>query len=265
MRYRIVRRSASIATDSLRFFGNDNGTGTTGIDRVLITADGSQPVNVGATDFAYDGWLRTASGNNAGDFLVGANYSWPSGNIFIDRDRFGLVRSYGISLSQGRITFGVRSPSNSIFTIRGTTDVRTGNWLHYRVQRRFSDGQLSIYVNGTQDASGSGPTGDMSCPAGDSPDDALCLGAEKFDADLTGSPSYFGWLGELLVERVYVTSNFTPPTQPRTVNGNTAALYRWATQTGTAAADENGNQSPGTLFQGGANNGPQWSALTPYA
>lgn len=251
---------------SLRFFGNNNGNGTTAIDRVTIVADGAQPVNVGGTDFTYDFWLMTAAGNNAGDFLVGANYSWPSGNIVIDRDRFGLGRAYGISLSQGRVTFGVKNGSDAVRTIRGTTDIRTGTWRYIRVQRRFSDGVMWVFIDGTLEAQATGPTGTLSCPDDDVPNSQLCLGAEKHDADLSGSPSYFGWMSQLRVSNsIRSTGNFTRPSSAHTVDANTVALYNFATGSGNAIVDENGNQSPGVRQVGGANNGPQWSVLNPFS
>jgi hypothetical protein len=262
LRSSVVAQQVSIG--ALRFRGNDDGTGTTAIDRLIIVADGAQPINVGAGDYAVDFWINADAENAAGDFLVGANYSWPSGNVLIDRDRFGLGRAWGVSLSQGRITYGVKNVSNSSRTIRGTTDVR-GNDTHVRIQRRFSDGEMWIFVNGTIEAQATGPTGDISCPDTDSPDNQFCVGAEKFDADLENSPSFYGLAyGDFLVESLIRTSNFTPPSAPRSVNGNTFALYYFDEGSGINVSDENGNQSPGTLSVGGSPASPTWEAASPY-
>jgi hypothetical protein len=263
----LIRRASVVATvGSLRFFGNNNGAGTTAIDRVTIVADGAQPINVGGGDATWDFWLMTASGNSAGDFPVGANYSWTQGNIWYDRDRFGLGRAYGMSLSAGRPTFGVKNGSDSSRTIRCTTDIRDGDWHHIRFCRRFSDGELFGFVDGALEAQATGPTGTISCPDDDAPNSQAVIGAEKHDADLSGSPSFFGWVSQLRVSNsVRSTSGFTRPSSPYTLDANAMALYNFATGSGDDIIDENSNQSPGVRSVGGSNNGPQWSALNPFS
>ena len=82
--------------------------------------------------------------------------------------------------------------------------VLDNQWHHVAVQRRRSDGFLSLYVDGTLQASADGPDGDVSYPDNGVPgnfcggpctnsDPFLVLGAEKHDAG-AAFPSYEGLL-----------------------------------------------------------------------
>lgn len=97
---------------SIQFFG----TGARDSDRIKIPVNSSEPANIGATDFTIEVWLRpelpnsgTTPETNTGPAITpGENIDWILGNIFYDRDRFSNERAHGMSLTDGRVTFGLR-------------------------------------------------------------------------------------------------------------------------------------------------------------
>jgi hypothetical protein len=261
----------------MRFFG----TGSGDIDRVKIAIDPPGPAaDVGAGDFTIELWLRSAS-NSAGAISCGNNINWINGNIVFDRDRFNAGRAFGVSLQDGRVAFGTRTDDDRRLTICGTTDLRDDAWHHVVVQRAFSSGQMTIYVDGQLDGSGSmsggenlsypdnavpgsfcGPGGNQPCT---NSDPFIVLGAEKHDAG-SQYPSFNGWLDELRISTVVRhTSGFTPPQAPFTADAQTAALYHFDEGTGTALQDfANGATSPGVVRFNGTSTRPEWSTDTPF-
>jgi hypothetical protein len=272
---------------SLRYFGN--GVNAPDLDRVKIRVDDpsnthpSPPVNVGATDITIEFWLRaTATENFAPLVQCGANNNWIFGNIVLDRDRFNQDRSYGVALGGGLVVFGVTGAGTGSRTICGTTSVLDGQWHHIAVQRRRSDGQMSIFVDGALQAQAVGPGGDISYPFQAVPgsfcgptrnqpctnsDPFLVIGAEKHDAG-TQYPSFSGWVDELRLSTVLrYGANFTPPTQPFTPDANTAALYHFDEGQNDTIIDSSSVQvsrSTGVRRLGGAPAGPLWSTNTPF-
>ena len=251
---------------SLRFFG----TGSGQVDRVKIPIDSA--VNVGATDFTIEVWLRgTVADNDPAGSCGTGEAAWITGNIFIDRDVFGGGDrgDYGLSLYDGRVAFGA-TRDNSGSTICGTRNVLDGAWHHIAVTRQASNGRLQLYVDGQLDAQAatSGATGDISYRVGrgtqySDSDPYLVLAAEKHDAG-SGFPSFNGYLDELrLSTNVRYNGNFTRPAGPFSPDGSTAALYHFDEGSGTTANDELG-ASDGELRVGGSDNGPQWVTDDPF-
>jgi hypothetical protein len=273
--------SAEATAQSMRFFG----TGSGDIDRVKIPIDDpangnpGPPADVGAGDFTIELWLRSAN-NLAGAINCGNNINWINGNIVFDRDRFNEGRAFGISLADGRVAFGIRTDGNAQRTVCATQDLRDGVWHHVAVQRDFSSGEMTIYVDGQLEQSGNMPVNeDLSYPddgvpgnfcgaGGNQPcknsDPFIVLGAEKHDAG-SQYPSFSGWLDELRISTVVrYASNFTPPQAPFTMNAQTAALYHFDEPGGIDVLDENGNSSPGVMRIGGSSGGPQRALETPF-
>jgi hypothetical protein len=102
---------------SLRFFGHGVGD----IDRVKIViddplqaADPGPPVDVGATDFTIELFVRGSSADNqAASISCGPNYDWIYGNILLDRDRFNQGRAFGLSFGAGLVAFGVNDDTQA--------------------------------------------------------------------------------------------------------------------------------------------------------
>jgi hypothetical protein len=168
--------------------------------------------------------------------------------------------------------------------VKRSTDVLDGVWHHVAVQRRESDGQMQIWVDGVLDAEGpmaGGPSGDMSYPPAAVPtnscspdggsgsascensDPFLVFGAEKHGFS---GINYNGWLDEIrLSNALRYTTAFPRPVEPFTPDADTAALYHLDEGGGATAADAAGS-ADGAIFTGGSSPaGPEWSADTPLA
>lgn len=281
--------AAEAQQQSLRFFGNGAKGPELDIDRVkiriddpFVSNDPGPPVDVGATDFTIEFWLKPTSQNTAtvpcGD---GNNNNWIFGNIVIDRDRWGFGRKYGVSLSDGSIVFAVIDVNQVPRTFCTNKDLRDGQWHHVALQRRISDGFVTIYVDGTRLIAESGPQGDISYPDNAFPDDRcngspclnsdpfIVIGAEKHDVGPQW-PAYFGWFDELRYSNVirYTGTSFTVPTAPFAPDANTVALYHFDGLQGLpeeiVVDSAPGGASPGVLKVGGDPVGPVPSTDTPF-
>lgn len=252
---------------SLRFYG----TGSGGIDRVVVPLAAGTPVNVGAGDFTVEFWIKGALADNPASGCSTANDAWINGHVVVDRDVYGGgdYGDYGISLLGGKVAFGV-SNGGSGATVCGTTNVLDGAWHHVAVTRRASDGRMQVWVDGAlAGANASSPAGgNVSYRVGRSTsypaDPTLVFGAEKHDAG-SAYPSFNGWLDEVRVSTtIRYSAAFTRPSARFAVDAGTAALYHFDAGSGTAAADAVGS-SPGTLMVGGPSSGPAWSVDVPFA
>ena len=212
---------------SLRFVG----TGTGDVDRVKVAIDPQVAADLGG-DFTIEFWLKAEPGANASSTCQAGSDGWTYGNILLDRDVFGDgdFGEYGVSLSGGRIAFGVGRAGRSQ-TICGLIDVADGRWHHLALTRRVADGLMRIYVDGTESAQGVGPIGDISYrdgrPTGVSADPFLYVGGSKDDGG-AGSYAFAGWLDDLrLSTRVRYTVPFDRPAAAFTSDGDTALLFHF--------------------------------------
>lgn len=259
---------------SLRFYGH----GTNDIDRVKIPLNNpARPVDVGL-NFTIEFWLRALAGeNNRGADCQTGGAGWIYGHVILDRDIYGNgdYGDYGISLgNDGRIAFGVARGSVGE-TICSSGSVTDGNWHHIAVTRNATSGEMRIYVDGVQQASGAGPTGDISYRDWrrtnyPNSDPYLVLGAEKHDAG-SSYPSFSGWLDELRVSNtIRYTSDFTSPAFPFVQDTATVALYHFnegplGPCTGAIRDFSRTGTSAGACRYGGVDPaGPQYSAETPF-
>ena len=158
---------ALAAGHSLRF----SGAGAADVDRVKIRIDDpltalpGPPADVGATDFTLELWLMGSAAQNAAPAVTcGANQAWTAGNVVVDRDRFGADRKYGIALAGGKVVFGVSGNGTGNLTLCSISSVLDNAWHHIAVQRRLSDGNLWLFVDGNLEAQAVGPGGDISYP-----------------------------------------------------------------------------------------------------
>lgn len=279
--------AASADATSLRF----HGFGDQSVDRVMIAVDDpldpgdepGPPVDVGASDFTIEFWIRGLLSENPSTAVpCGTGDGWIYGNMVFDRDRAEPGgRDWGVSLSEGRVAFGVTNRAFQSNTLCGFTNVLDGDWHHVAVQRRESDGILWIWVDGSLDGTDWGPVGDVSYPGDEAPggtncgggpclasDPYLVIGAEKHDAG-SGFPSFSGWIDEVRVSNVArYLQPFLRPTTPFTPDASTAALYHFDEGAGDTLADASGapgGPSPGVRHFGGTPvAGPEWSAQTPF-
>lgn len=260
---------------ALRFFGN----GVDDIDRVKIRIDDPElpddpgpPVDIGATDFTIELWLRALPGENMAQGNSCSVNSWIEGNIVVDRDRFGQPRAYGLSISDRRLVFGIDAVGGSV-SICGAAIVDDGIWHHVAIQRSLG-GAMSLYVDGVLDAIGTDPGGDVSYPDDGIPgpfcsgapctnsDPFIVLAAEKHDAG-SDFPSFSGWLDELRFSDIlrYSGNAFPRPTAPFTTDGATVGLYHFDEGLGDVVGDTSGapgGPSAGERRFGGSPTGPLW-------
>jgi murein DD-endopeptidase MepM/ murein hydrolase activator NlpD len=278
---------------SLRFHGN----GTGDIDRLKIAVDDPSnsfvgpPIDVGATDFTLEWWMKALPGENTAPAVIcGSNSDWVHGNTLLDRDRFDQDRDFGVSLADGRIVFGVSGPGNGSLTVCTSSRVDDGRWHHIAIVRNrgtetspaVTDGELWIFIDGHMEAHVLGPTGDISYPDNGVPlnlcgsdgtsacvnDPYLVLGAEKYDLNPVLYPSFRGWIDEVRVSRILrYTSDFPVPTGNFAIDANTTVMLRFDENTGAVAYDTSGGAggpSNGLLSIGGMPSGPEWSYDVPF-
>ena len=225
-------------------------------------------------DFSYEIWIAPSAtaGDNPDSTTAGANNNWINSNIFLDRDLRDSLPAHGIGLSAGLPCFGVSTSGSERTIIASTTDTRDGN-MHFVVfNRTQSSGAMTIDVDGSEEASGTGPTGDVDMPDAHTPlttcgfsgtadcvnsDPCLVLGREKHKLAANG---YVGLVSQFRISNI--TRAATVPTSAMTSDGNTLALYNFGEQTGTTIADSSGNGHTMTIVADA--NGPGWDVSTPY-
>jgi Concanavalin A-like lectin/glucanases superfamily len=249
---------------SLRF----SGSASSDVDRVKIPIDPQVVADVGR-DFTIDFWVKAEPGANATSTCQAGSDGWTYGNVLLDRDVVeadGDYGEYGVSVGGGRIAFGVGRGGRTQ-TLCGLIDVADGRWHHVALTRRASDGQMRIYVDGTESAQGVGPAGDISYrdgrPTASPQDPFLVLGASKRDGG-EGSQGFTGYVDELRIStRIRYQSPFDRPPAAFTADADTALLLHFdegptgpcaSTVTDTsgkgthAQCRHGGNGAPGPLY-----------------
>jgi hypothetical protein len=254
---------------SLRFHGNP----TAEVDRVKVPIDPQVAADLGG-DLTVEFWLKTEPGANPTTSCQAGSDGWTYGNVILDRDVFGTgdYGEYGVSLSGGRIAFGVGRGGRDQ-TICGLIDVADGRWHHVALTRRFADGVMRIYVDGTESAQGVGPAGDISYrdgrPTGVSSDPFLVIGASKAD-DGVGGHGFSGALDELrLSSSIRYSSPFDRPMAPFTADAETALLFHFdegpVGPCLSSVVDTSGRATHGQCRHGGsATPGPLYEADAPF-
>jgi hypothetical protein len=252
---------------ALQFTGNGFN-----VNRVDIPLDSpARPVDVGASDFTLEWWMKIASGAITAVNCQSGMDGWIQGDILFDRDVNGAgdFGDYGIALARSGLAFGVAKGSSGT-GICGSTNLADNQWHHVAVTRRASDGRLQIYIDGQLDASGQGPTGDVSYrnnrqTSKPQSDPFLVIGAEKHNF----LPARFrGIVDEVRISGVLrYTVNFIRPVGPFVADTNTVALYHLDEGQGNVINDASGaagGPSQGTRRSGGSPSGPVWVTDTPF-
>ena len=258
---------------ALTFYGNNNGAGTTNIDRVRIplSADGTiggadTAADVGAGDATWEFWIRPHTSNNASTGIADVRES----NVVVDRDIWAHPRGWVIGLTNtvdGLVVCFGMADTDGLWgdnTIYGSTDVGDDAWHHVAITWDQSASTVALWVDGASEASQAYSVTDLSYPNGEGGDSLndmdpyLVLGAEKHDADPSQYLSYYGQMDELRIsDSLRYASTFTPASR-FDVDADTVALYHFDQGTGTTLVDATGNTN-GELLVGGASNGPAWT------
>ncbi len=258
---------ANSTGQSIRF----HGTGTNYNDRVEIPIQGNK-VNIGATDFTIEFWMKVPTGVT--NTPVGGGNGWIWGNIILDRDIYGTTPDdFGLSLFNGNLRFGT-GPNVDTNTIQTSgVNVADNQWHHVAIVRVAATGQVRIYVDGTQRASGNLQAGDISYksgygggfiqgPCNQNKNPYLVLGAEKHDyfwcaendSVKAKNNAYNGLLDDLRISNIArYNSNFTRPTLPHPIDANTVAMYRFDNDNANDSASNpiNGTVKSGVSFENG--------------
>jgi len=245
---------------------------------VKVPVDPQVPADVGG-DFTIEFWMKAEPGGNSSAACQAGEDGWRFGNVIMDRGITGSPDhgEYGLSLSGGRIAFGVASERGRQ-TVCGLIDVADNRWHHVAATRRASDGQLRVYVDGTESAQGSGPVGDVSYrdgrPTTDGSQDPFLVlgGAKQTDGSGTNTPrqAYAGWLDDVRVSsRVRYAAPFDRPQGPLTGDADTVVLFHFdegpAGPCSSAVLDSSGHGTHGQCRQSGAGTpGPAYVADTPF-
>ncbi len=261
-----------VALASYGFQGHQNGD----IDRVKIPLV-NKSVNVGL-DFTVEFWLKTHAADNPGgtaDPNATDGTGWVYSHIIVDRDiddgsgsnEYG---DWGIGMAAGKIAFGVaQGSSGKTILASSSADLRDGQWHHVAATRHGSSGEMRLYIDGQLEATGTGPTGNISykndrTTTKPNSDPYLVLAAEKHD--YPGSLGYKGLLSGLRVsQQVVYSSNFTPgPDTVQNQPGSTVALYLFDTWNGSSLTDLSGQGNHGIVKVGGSPPGPYASTDRPF-
>jgi hypothetical protein len=256
---------------AIRFFG----TGTGQMDRIKIPTDPDNAADVG-DDFTLELWINVGSNNN-GTVSTGANGDgWITGNVIVDRDIWGAgdYGDFGLSLgtyaggTNRVLAFGINNGAWGD-TFVTTSNLWDGQWHHVAVTRVRSNGLVRIYVDGVVQASGYGPTGDVSYRNGRSTpytnsDPFLVLGAEKHDAG-SEYPSFRGYMDEFRIWNIALTAeqitNYARFVLDPTQFTNIVGYWRMESGIGFTIPDSSLNSITGQLRQA-PSGGVQWLAYT---
>ncbi len=99
-------------------------------------------------DFSVEFWFKSANGN-------GAATQWYQNGALVDADSNVVATDWGTSLrADGRVVAGTGSANSITSTTTGFDD----NQWHHVVFTRSAAGALTLYVDGNQEATGSGAT-----------------------------------------------------------------------------------------------------------
>jgi Concanavalin A-like lectin/glucanases superfamily len=105
-------------------------------------------------DFTIEFWMKTdQTGGNPAD-------AWYLGKGLVDGERPGVVEDFGISMTGGKLAFGVYSP-----TIHSISNINTGIWVHVAVTRHRASGAMQLFINGVLEATGTSSTNALTAPS----------------------------------------------------------------------------------------------------
>jgi hypothetical protein len=111
------------------------------------------PRLIGSTNFSIAFWIQTTT--------TGGTPQWYNGKGIVDGEVGGATGDFGVSLVGTKIGFGVGNPDTTLQSVRA---INNGAWRQVVVTRDSGNGAMRIYIDGTLDASMTGPTGPKTAP-----------------------------------------------------------------------------------------------------
>jgi hypothetical protein len=106
-------------------------------------------------DFTIAFWMKTKQWIRRG--------AWYNGAGLVDAEVAGVTDDFGTALVDNYFAFGVGKPDT---TIRSRTRVNDGRWHHVAAVRSRASGAIRIYVDGKEEAAGTGGTQALTAPQG---------------------------------------------------------------------------------------------------
>ena len=104
---------------------------------------------LGGQDFTVSAWIKTTNVGSGTDH-------WTQMHV-MSAESGGLANDWGFGVNgNGKISFGTGGGSD--LTYASTTSVNSGNWIFVTATRKYSTGNIKIYVNGSSETT-SGSTG----------------------------------------------------------------------------------------------------------
>ena len=110
------------------------------------------PVSV-RNDFTIAFWAKTTA--------TGGTPQWYNGKGFVDGEVGGITTDFGTALVGNKFAFGV---GLSDATLTATNVINDGQWHHLTATRNGTSGLMTVFVDGVQQASLTGPTGTRAAP-----------------------------------------------------------------------------------------------------
>lgn len=98
-------------------------------------------------------WMKTTA--------TGSSGQWYNGKGLVDGEMPGGVDDFGVSLVGNKAAFGVGNPDTTIYT---TSAVNDDQWHHVTATRDSVSGLMNLYLDGSLQSSGNGPTGSKTAP-----------------------------------------------------------------------------------------------------
>lgn len=111
------------------------------------------PLLIGRTNFTIVFWVMTTT--------TGGSGQWYGGKGLVDGEVSGAANDFGISLVGGNVAFGI---GNSDTTITSTRTINNGLWHQVAATWDSGSGAMAIYIDGTLDKTGTGPTAPRTAP-----------------------------------------------------------------------------------------------------
>jgi len=254
---------------SLEFFGNaylENG-----VDRVWIPAERPSPIGrIGDANFTVELFLKAEPADIPD--IGGCPSAWWMGTIVLDREFFDAPQNGNIGLALYRsgestgVVAGFTVAGQDELTLCGAVEVADGEW-HHVAMTRASDDWVTLWVDGSSDASDIGPPGDGSFAqelvGEEEADRYLVLGGPKQNADVRAG--FTGFIDDVrFSNRDLYNDGFPVPAVPLTVDLQyTLGLYTFDEGEGTTTHNIARELGDGEVRVGGQPAGPIYSDDVP--
>lgn len=184
-------------------------------------------------DFTIEFWINTTT-------FSGSEGNWYWGAGLVDGEVGGVTNDFGVSLTNGKIAFGVGHLSEgSDQTITGSKIVSDGYWHHVAAVRTQSTGDMKLYIDGVLNGNATGSTEQLTAPSN------LAIG--KIQTDI----NYFiGMLDEIRIWDKPLSESEILDGIDHELAGNESGLVRYwkfNESDGSTAFDAMGNNNDLTI------------------